>query len=222
MSETPDSVRWKQSLAGKLCSRLEKIAKDTGKTFRMLGAGSSVEVFEFGGERAELVKHMENSTVGDVGGSIRNYVESWDYKRLPWWRDALMSEQAPYELLDIPVSRAARDAGVERWRELFIPAQVVNTFDLVTPDNWREVEAMKEWVRSSITNILGRIVRPDYSVTFFENSLRLAPLTEGAILSKTVDNETYSSLLKKIEIIAPAFELEYARKRDKRSKTSTS
>ncbi len=210
--EADKENHWDQTVSGKLYGHLKVIAVRENKDFGIEGKGGPVEIMRLGDETATVIKHLENSTVGLEGGNIKTFVEAWDYKRLGWWKEVLDKEQMPVSLLDTPVLRAAKDAGVSECETIFRPSVVIKKFDLLKSSDWRKEDEIVEWIRSQTTKLLAPKLMPDYAINFSDGGLRLRPLTQEAKQSLIEDNDTYRRALDSIREIAPILEEEWRKK----------
>lgn len=208
----PDRERreWEQTVTGRLYGDVQAIAERENKTCRIEGRGGIYEFISLGDEAATLIKHLENSNVGEEGGgNLTTYAEAWEYKRLPWWKEALEKENLPVKFLETPVSKAAKDAGLENWEAVFRPVTTVKEFNLSDAADEKATGAAEDWVRSRIKEHLAPLIAADYKIDFFDGGLRLVPQTEEAKRSRLEDNDTYARTLEKIKEIAPKLEEEY-------------
>src|SRR3989338_9724804 len=98
MKEQNKDDEWKKTNSGKIFEKLRQIAERDGKTLSVEGKGETIEVFHMGEETARLVKHLGNATSGEnESGKIQLYVEAWEYKRRPWWREVLLAEEVDFQ-----------------------------------------------------------------------------------------------------------------------------
>lgn len=203
---------WLESNSGRIYRRLQEIAARDGAQLSVEGKGQTVEIFKYGDEVARLVKHFEDATVGVEGGNVALYAEAWEYKRRPWWREALDAEMLPTKFLDTPVVRMAQDAGIERAKEIFWPPAAVEAFQLASAEDVEKREAAEEWVTREIIQRLSPLVKPDYEIKFHDYHLRFIPKTPEAHRSRVEDNETYERIFEGLKEIAPQLEEAYRQK----------
>lgn len=203
---------WRETVSGQIFARLQKIAEREKKEARIDWPGEVVEKFWFGNESATILKHLEGGTVGLEDGAIASYAESWEYRNLPWWKEALDAEEMPVGLLDTPLTWVARDAGVENPAILFRPPSIIETYKLVSADSSTQDGDLKEWLRSRIIAIIAPLVEPNYTILFSDGSLRLVAQTEEAKASLKIDNDTYAQALLKIKEAVPLLDAEWKQK----------
>ncbi len=200
---------WKETVSGKLFSRLQSAAEATGKSFSLEGKNKMVEKFHFGDEDAIIIKRLENATVGEQNGTLKGYIEAWEYKRRDWWREAVEAEGLKMGFLDTSVGRAALDAGVTNWMEIFSPKLAVDAFGLADQQDVQKRNEREGWVRSRIMDVVGPSVLPDYELSFHDYTIRLDARSPEALKSRGEDNDTYRAMLAKVKKAAEQLTAEY-------------
>jgi hypothetical protein len=200
---------WRVTISGKIFARLEELASEKDVSVSIKNKGGMVEIFKFGDETANIVKHLEDAAVGEESGKVRSFVESWDYRNRDWWRGALDAENLPVQFLDTPAARAAQDAGIENWQEVFRPSVVVKTYDLADPKDEQGTKRMQEWVESEIEAKLADVVGPSYVVKTHDYLVRIVPVSEEANQSRVDENETYREMLERLKEAIPQIEEAY-------------
>jgi len=194
--------KWKrETVSGALLARLEEMGKRDGKRAGVLNWSKPLEIFCYGEEKATLKKKLEGAMVGGEAGQIKDLVECYHYKRLPWWREALEAEQIEFNFSELPVAFAARDV-VAEWRETFIPEDIINKYNLSEPSKSQVNTELIDWINTEIINTLSPLVNSDYKPELIGSVVRLIPLTAEAAQSRTEDNEVYAKLLEKIKAVA--------------------
>lgn len=191
---------WDASVSGMIFKKLQDIARRWGRTTRIYVKGSPVEVFEFNGETALVYNTLRSGTIGEEGGYIVPAIESYQYKRLPWWREAIDGVGTTVELLDVPLVWAGKDAKIPDYENLFRPSQILKRLRLPESSLDTIYEAMKA--------VIDPVVTPDYTMVNDSGILRLGAVSEDAIQSRLEDNQAYQRATE--AIAAKAEELERA------------
>ena len=150
-----------------------------------------------------LIKHLDGATVGEETGTVTSYVESWEYRNLPWWREVLDTENLPVKFLDTPVARAAQDANIQDWESIFRPSIVVETYKLADPNDRQAVARMRGWVQETLIFHLSEVLQPDFTATFYDQLVRIIPITKEAKQSLLTENNAYQTMLDKLKGIVP-------------------
>lgn len=202
ISYTDPQTEWLNTVSGRLFVRLIPISEQLGKPLTIENQGGLFEEFRMGDETAHLAKRMADSTVGEDGGTIQTYAESWEYKRLPWWKEALDLEYLPVIFLDTPLSNLGDDALIADAESYFDPAMVVKKYHLNPKANIEREMIMRHWVKEQIIQLLNPLLDPHYEVRDYEQQLRLYPKSDEGIASRVIDNEAYSFALQQIKQIA--------------------
>lgn len=188
---------------GRIYARLEAVAKLEKLPLTIEDRGSAHEFIVLGKQGAAITKHLTDSVVGSTGGTIKNYIESWQYKRYPWWREALDAEGLPAEFLDPAVGVVAREAGIEQWREIFTPRGVAKTLAQTIDVDGSEGVALQTWAFARIREVVDPLIHPDYRVIFQDDTIRLSAQSEGARKSRVEDNDAYKQAMEALKIAAP-------------------
>jgi len=194
--QSNEENEWLQTLSGQIYQALVPIAQKLGRSVDVDGKGELYETYIVGNEKAHLSKRLADGTVGEDGGTIKTFAESWEYKRLHWWKEALDSLKNPVILLDTPISKLAVDAHVSNMEEYFDPATVVKLYRLNLSGDSSQGIAMKQWVKDQITAVLNPVLKPDFEVKEYEQQLRICPKNEEALQSCMTDNATYEKAKK--------------------------
>lgn len=191
---------WDASVSGMIFKKLQDIAQRWGRTTRIYVKGSPVEVFEFNGETALLYNPLRNGTTGEVGGYIVPRIESHQYKRLPWWREAIDGVGTTVELLDVPLVWAGKDAKIPHYENLLRPSRILQRLGLP--------ESRLDTIYEAMKAVLEPVVSPDYTIVNDSGILRLGAVSQDAIQSRLKDNQVYQRATE--AIAAKAEELERA------------
>lgn len=203
---------WERSTSGTIYEKLKGIAMKLGKELKIDGQGMIKEVFHMGDEKATLTKHLVDGHAGEEGGMIEMYVESWDYKRFPWWREALDEAQPNVVFLDTPISKFALDARIPNSENYFNPEKVVATYHLnPRKDPILEV-ARQGWVKEQIKEVLRPLLLPEFNIKEYDHELRLDPKSLLAIESRIQDNAAYEKAKEVMHLAVESLQKRYEAK----------
>ena len=204
ISYTDPQTEWFYTVSGRLFARLVPISEQLGKPLSIENQDGPYEKYHMGDETAHLAKRMADSTVGEDGGTIQTLAESWEYKRLPWWKEALDLENLPVIFLDPPLFKLGVDAHITHAEGLFDPPTVIKKYRLNPAAKFDREMIMRHWVKEQIIHLLNPLLEPHYEVKDYERNLRLYPKSNEGIASRVVDNEAYHFALEKIgQVIGP-------------------
>ncbi len=193
---------WLNSAPGKIYARLKKIAEKRGQIVKVQGANSSLVEYIVGNQSAALHIDVTESQVGDEQVKSMGSIESWEYKRFPWWNETINSAGIPLNLLDPPLAWVARD-GQTSDENVFKPNQVVKQLPLTDIGDAEKLEQAKQRVIQTIISTVVPVVQPDYSVAYHHGSLRLQSLTAQARESLEKDNNIYLNAAQNLAKITP-------------------
>lgn len=191
-----DVTVWENTGSGKIFSQLSEIGKRENKQVQIAGKNTEKEIFLFGTEQAVLYKNLEGGTVGERDGVIIPSIESYDYKRLAWWKEAVTPVLPSLQLLDAPVLSVAKDAGIEHINDLD-PKLVAKVY------GFSQDEAGLAQAERKIIDALSLTLSPDYMIRNTVGNLRMVALTPEAVASRYEDNQIYQDALGKIKNAVP-------------------
>lgn len=201
---------WRETLSGRIFANLEAIAKRSDQRATIRDPGGPHEHFSLGKDTVNLTKRLADATVGEDGGRIETYAESWEYRHFPWWKEALHVDGAlGVKLLGTPIAKLAADAGVLDPESLFNPENVVAKHRL-NPQGGQDQEiTVRQWVKDQIKEIFNPLLLPDYRIEDYEQHLRLKPLTKAGEASLLEGNNTYDRAKEQIAKGIPELEKRY-------------
>jgi hypothetical protein len=209
---------WKEhNPSGKLFMALQKAAQEQGVDFSLKNKSGIIEQFNFGGQHASFTHHLHGGAVGESSGKIKDFVESYHYKRYSWWKNALDTTQAKYEFLDTPVAFAGHDI-TDKWEAIFVPNTIIEKYNLVPVNDLKGRREMRDWINEKLVVLLKEKLAPHFTLQEYDNAVRMVPLTEEAKQSRTEDNDVYREALQKIKEVIPELEALYQSKSDEINK----
>jgi hypothetical protein len=210
-SKRHTSAEWSGTLSGKLAGYLAAKAAEGKVPFEVLGKGKVFETFQFNHDQAHLRKQISGGRIGETPHNIHTLIEAYEYKRKPWWSEAIDAQGIDnFLFLDTPVQFAAKDAGIAQWERLFRPSVVMKEHGIYTGTDEEERLMCQIKIRRTIIDVLTRRVGPHYDVCDEFGSLRLRALTDEARESRFVDNEAYHSVLPVFGEAVPDLEMVYS------------
>ncbi len=171
---------WIKTISGRIYAELEGIAKKANQSIRVEGKGELHEYFHVNEMTAKLSKHLEGATVGETGGTIKSYVEAWDFQHFPWWKEAIDHAHVKVGFLEYPIHKIAQEANIPNADRLFIPSEVLKSTGYASEDNPEKIIATTEWVKDQIQKVISPLLAPEFEVKYYEGCLRLHPKNEQA------------------------------------------
>lgn len=186
---------WKSSYSGKLFNRIQEIAHREGKKAEINNKMGMTETFSVDDEKARLYHRLSGGGVFESGGRLENLIEAYDYRKLPWWREAFDQGGLEYQLVELPLVYLARDAGVAD-PNIFSPSIVLSKYQF--EPGAESVDQMKDWINREIIRVISPKLLPDYTVKIMDSALRIIPLTEEAREARTVDNSAFARAMQAI------------------------
>jgi len=203
---------WRTTVSGKIFGKLEEIAKQAGVLCRVEGPGKMIEVIYFGDKEVYLRKHLRNATVGESGGTIELFAESMDYRKYPWWKEAIDAEGKSVAFMDTPVNVAAQEADIENYGDLFRPSLIMKRYGMTDENNPVRLIDGREITIQSMKSVIDPLVAPDYKLDYYDDLIRLVPQTPEAVESRKARNAAYERALEGLKKAAPLLEEEYKRR----------
>lgn len=186
---------WKHTVSGHIYTYMQNHFQNEAK-IGIENLGGPIEIFTYDKDQAHIRKR-------ETEGSIETCIESYEYKRLPWWKESIDHQQGvPFIFLDPPVMWVAKDAGISNWEELFRPSVAVSKYHIADINDLESVERAKIEVRKVISEIITPKVSSAYSIQFQDGGLRLIAETDEAMESRYIDNEVYNQVLIGFQAIA--------------------
>ncbi len=197
---------WEESGPGKLFLQLKKTGLENARNVEISGKWDTHKTYRFGPEEADLIVHLHNGGVGERGGQLVSFIESYQYKMLNWWKKAIEeTEGLQVALLDTPLIVALREAGIPEDKKWTLNAEKVA--EMYAPEEEKE-KAMRV-ILQIIIRTINSVVAPDFEVRTYDGAPRLVPLTEEAKKSRTENNETYKNTVQKLKQVPELLEKEY-------------
>jgi hypothetical protein len=190
------------SVSDRLNSYLQRIALELNLDFRVVGKNTPVEVFVLGQEEARLIKKIDAPLIGGAINKVIFCAECWEYKKFPWWQEALLAMRTDIFLLDTPLSKIAFDAGVNDYQSLFIPNEIIKFFGYEA-DKAEKRSGIEDFIFESIGAVLNPKIQPHFIVQDCDNMLRLIPQTAEAAQTRFENNALYLNLLTVIKDSVP-------------------
>lgn len=182
---------WQRTVSGKIYSFIQKNIATPDTNIQIINAGELIETIIFNGDEAHIRKQVR----GDLD-SINTSIESYEYKRLDWWRKTIDAQSnMQITLLDPPLMWVAKDAKIENWEGIFKPTQVMKQQGIYTGNDRNKIAQAQTLIRSNIIECYDTKLGPHYSLNNSDGALRLIAETPEAIESRTEDNDTYHSIL---------------------------
>lgn len=181
---------WSEGTSGKVFAVLEKRGAKENKTVAVKDQLKDRETFTYDGKDAHIIKHAYGG-VGDGKMTIESYVESHEYKRQPWWKEAIDAVGEHFEILPAPVTIVAAEAGILHVEEIFDPERflVAHAQKLAHLSEGAR-EANLGAISDTIITEVARFTT-DYAVYLRDGCLRMVPKTQEAKASLTTDNAAY-------------------------------
>jgi hypothetical protein len=213
--------RWRsETISGRIYSQLEVIGKAEEKTYKVIGKGTSHEVFQLGDQKARIRKKLVHGSVGYSNGDLKGFYEFWEYKRYPWWQK-IISQLSNNVLspLPVPLFRAAEDAGVANPQNIFLPEKVIELYMLVDAPK-KGVDYVKEeyWVKHQIVSLMNERLNPNYEVEEFFNLLRLIPQNDQAKKDDLGKEGVYNQSLTAILEVSNELQMRFEKRSQEKNK----
>ncbi|CAN5222258.1 hypothetical protein BH09PAT2_BH09PAT2_07620 [soil metagenome] len=194
---------WEQTISANIFSFLKQKAENEGMVVSIENKGDMVETIHFGDESVQILKRTNQSGDGDFS-QIETCIESHQYKRLPWWQQAIDSQKnTKLVFLDPPVMWVAKDAQIEDWEAIFRPSVAVVEQGIYSGDDQTQLEQAKNLVRDTVFSVLTPVIHPDFAVQYQDGGLRCMAITPEAKESRTKDNDAYKSLCNNVKASVP-------------------
>lgn len=190
---------WEKTKSGKVYTQLQGMASRNGKEGTVLNRDGAVESFVFNGQTARIRKSFEGGTVGSQDGQVRSFIEGYDYKRMPWWKEAVDASKCAFDILDTPLMLAAKDAGVADYEETFRASRIMEKYGVPPTDT-----TQRKYIEDFIVMVIGESLGSHYDIKDFMGGLRLMAKTAEAERSRVEDNEVYREALKRIADVTPS------------------
>ncbi len=186
---------WHDGISGKVLKVLRAIGDRKNGHVEVRDELKRKETFTYNGQEAHIIKHV----LGGVGSGPVNIVpciESHEYKRLPWWHEAIDAVHQPFEVLPAPVMVVAAEAAVPHAEEIFDPERILiahaRELSALSPvDREHRLQEIRGIIRSEV-----ECFTRDYTVRFSDDFLRMNPVTPDAKGSLTTDNSAYENAKK--------------------------
>lgn len=187
-----DWERWySQSGGGKIFQEMEKLVATSGAKISVDGRNTPCEVFHYGGEKASLIKHVEQS--GDVGVYVR-----LSEMQKQWWRNSLANAgytRDKLHIIDMTIVEGVRGVDSEAGDAL-LGRRLAAEFGV-------NIGRIGE-IQKAVAEAVAPIVEPDFTVQLsdgggdFREQFRIVPSTAEVAESCINVKDPYVALMREI------------------------
>ncbi|HRN71190.1 MAG TPA: hypothetical protein PLS49_08480 [Candidatus Woesebacteria bacterium] len=188
--KTEQSPIWKRTISGKIYEYIQNHLATPETHLQINDAGKLVETISFNGEEAHIRKRIQGNM-----DNILTCIESYEYKRLNWWRETIDAHSnISMILLDPPIMWVAKDAGIIDWEDIFKPSHAIRRQDIYSGYDRNKIVEAQGLIRNTIMECFSSKFLPHYSLQNTDGALRVTAESAEGIESRTEDNETYTAL----------------------------